>query len=113
MHELIKERHVQLTVLILPTKGEVYRWLLDAREPQPEDQNASGFAEAILEGCKKTGLVCLDMKHFLMSEAERLYKREGKLLWWRDDTHIGKYGHAALANYIAETVLNKRKIFRQ
>jgi hypothetical protein len=113
MHELTTERHVQLTVLILPTKGEVYRWLLDARNPQPEDQNASGFAIAILEACKNMGLVCVDMKPFLISEAEQLYKREGKLLWWRDDTHIGKYGHAAIAAYIAETVLNKARMVGQ
>lgn len=112
MHDLTMERHVRLTVLILPTKGEVYRWLLDAREPRREDQAASGFAEAILEACTKTGLACIDMKPFLMSEAERIYKREGKLLWWRDDTHIGIYGHAAIAAYIARTMLNKNRIAR-
>ena len=113
MRELITERHVQLTVLILPTKGEVYRWLLDAREPQHEDHNTSGFGEAILEACTNTGLVCIDMKPFLISEAEQLYKREGKLLWWRDDTHIGKDGHAAIAAYIAGSVLHKASMARQ
>ena len=110
MHELTTKRHVQLTVLILPTKGEVYRWLLDARESQPEDQNASGFAEAILEACSQTGMVCIDMKPVLISEAERLYKTENKLLWWRDDTHIGKYGHAAIASYIAGPLHNKTRM---
>ncbi len=107
MQKLAAERHVELTVLILPTKGQVYRWLLEAREPQPDDENVSGFAEAVLEACRTTGIVCQDMKPYLISEAKRLYKQEGKLLWWRDDTHIGKFGHAAIAAFIAGSVLNK------
>jgi hypothetical protein len=106
MQKLTAERHVAVTGLILPTKGEVYRWLLEARDSQPEDEQASGFAEAVLEACRTTGIVCHDTKPYLISEAKRLYQQEGKLLWWRDDTHIGKYGHAAIAAFIAGSVLN-------
>jgi len=108
MRELATERHVDVTVLILPTKGEVYRWLLDDREPQPEDANASGFALAVLGACKAAQVVCHDTKPYLVSEARRLYDKEGKILWWRDDTHIGTYGHQAIASYVAEHVLNQR-----
>jgi hypothetical protein len=106
MRVLTTERQVDLTVLILPTKGEVYRWLLETRNPQPDDSNASGFALAVLEACKTARIVCHDTKAYLVSEARRLYDTEGKLLWWRDDTHIGKYGHGAIASYIADHVLN-------
>lgn len=106
MRKLTTERHVELTVLILPTKGEVYRWLLEEREPQAEDANASGFALAVLEACRTAGIVCQDTKTYLVSEAKRLYDQEGKLLWWRDDTHIGQHGHAAIAAYIANRVLS-------
>jgi hypothetical protein len=106
MQKLTAERHVDVTGLILPTKGEIYRWLLEARDSQPEDELASGFAEAVLEACRTTGIVCHDTKPYLISEAKRLYQQEGKLLWWRDDTHIGKYGHAAIAAFIAGSVLN-------
>ena len=107
MRALTIERNVDTTILILPTKGEVYRWLLERRAPQPEDSNPSGFALAVLDACKAAGLTCHDTKAYLISEAKRLYDMEGKLLWWRDDTHIGAYGHAALAAFIAENVLNK------
>jgi len=110
MHKLTQERHAEVTILVLPTKGQVYRWLLDGRDFQPEGEGASGFAQAILDGCNATGLRCIDMKPFLIAEANRLYRTEGKLLWWRDDTHLGKYGHAALASYIATTVLNKPRV---
>jgi hypothetical protein len=106
MRQLTTERHVDVTVLILPTKGEVYRWLLEARKPQPEDAHPSGFALAILDACKTAQIVCHDTKAYLVSEALRLYDTEGKLLWWRDDTHIGTYGHRAIASYIADRVLN-------
>jgi len=107
MRRLTTERHVELTVLVLPTKGEVYRWLLEERAPQPEDANASGFALAVVEACRTAEIVCHDMKTYLISESKRLYDTEGKLLWWRDDTHIGKYGHAAIAAYIVQNVLNR------
>jgi hypothetical protein len=105
MRGLAEERHVGLTVLILPTKGEVYRWLLEERPSQPEDAQASGFGLAVVEACRTVGIVCRDMKPYLLAEAKRLYETEGKLLWWRDDTHIGRYGHAAIAAYIAENLL--------
>jgi hypothetical protein len=106
MRALTAERNVELTILILPTKGEVYRWLLETREPQPDDSNSSGFALAVLEACKNASIVCHDTKPYMVSEAKQLFDTEGKLLWWRDDTHIGKYGHAAIAAYIADSVLN-------
>jgi hypothetical protein len=91
MRRLTAERHVQVKVLILPTKGEVYRWLLEERQPQPEDSHASGFGLATLEACRTSGMVCHDMKPY------------------RDDTHIGKYGHAAIAAYIVDNVLRVRR----
>jgi len=106
MRELTTERQVDLTVLVLPTKGEVYRWLLEARTPQPEDSNPSGFGLAVLGACKTAQIVCYDTKGYLVSESQRLYETEGKLLWWRDDTHIGTYGHRALASYAADRVVN-------
>jgi hypothetical protein len=105
MRELAEQRHVDVQVLILPTKGEVYRWLLEERLPRPEDAHTSGFGLAVLEACRTVGIACHDMKPYLVSEAKRLYA-EGKLLWWRDDTHINTYGHASLGAYIADNLLS-------
>ena len=100
MQKLTTERHIDLTILILPTKGEVYRSLFEGK-PQADDSRLSGFAEAFIEACRSKGLVCQDAKPYLLREAKRLYGSEGKLLWWRDDTHPGTEGHAAIASYIA------------
>ena len=102
MKRLTEEKKVRLTVFILPTKGEVYRWILDRREPRPEDARLSGFAQAVLAECESVQLRCVDTKPYLVAEARRLFEQSGELLWWRDDTHLGERGHAAVAAFIAK-----------
>lgn len=101
MRTLAEQRGVELVVLIFPTKGEVYRWLLDQRDWRPEDDASSGFARAVLHACHRTGLRCADLKPFLVREARRLLAN-GEWLWWGDDTHLGERGHEAVARFIAQ-----------
>jgi lysophospholipase L1-like esterase len=108
MKRLAAGRGIALAVILLPTKGEVYRWLLDEREPVREDSDPSGFAEAILEACDRLGLRCFDSKPYLVERARLLLQESGSLLWWRDDTHLNDHGHEAVAAFIAEQVLNLR-----
>ncbi len=105
MKRLTGEKGLNLAVLILPTKGEVYRWILDRREWSVEDGRSSGFAQAVLAACDRIQLRCLDSKPYLTEEARRLFESSGQLLWWRDDTHLGEPGHAAVADFIAQHVL--------
>ncbi|MBI4402372.1 MAG: hypothetical protein HY581_12165 [Nitrospirae bacterium] len=105
MKTFAEERKVDVTVLILPTKGEVYRWILDQRPPRPEDAESSGFAQAVLAACERVRLRCLDAKPHLVKEARRLFDTNGTLLWWRDDTHLNGCGHEAVAAFIAREVL--------
>ncbi len=105
MHRLAGERGVEITVLLLPTKGEVYRWILDRRDWRLDDAEPSGFSRAVLKACGRTGVRCLDIKPYLVREAHRLFTEQGELLWWRDDTHLGERGHEAVAAFIAREVL--------
>jgi hypothetical protein len=105
MRTLVGRRGLDLTVLILPTKGEVYAWILEERAPAPEDARSSGFALAVLDACERAGLRCLDTKPYLVEEARRLFPASGDLLWWRDDTHLGERGHEALTTLIGEQIL--------
>lgn len=104
MRMLVEERHINLIVFLLPTKGEVYRWVLDQRKPKPQDAQPSGFAKAVLEACERTSLRCLDTKPILVEQARRLYDSAGELLWWRDDTHLGERGHEEVAALIERAV---------
>ncbi len=109
MQRVAHIRKVDLIILILPTKGEVYRWILEQRSPKPEDAESSGFAQAILGICKRLNMTCLDTKPYLVKEAWRQYQSSGRLLWWRDDTHFGEGAHEAVAAFIAKEVLGMGK----
>ncbi len=105
MRALAGRRGVPVTVLILPTKGEIYRWLL-ARRPSAEwETGPSGFAQAVLAACQRTQLRCLDAKPSLVEEARRVFDATGDLFWWRDDTHPNDYGHRAIVELIAREIL--------
>ncbi len=107
MQALAGERGVPIVVLILPTKGEVYRWLLTQRPSAQWEERPSGFAQAVLAACERARLRCLDVKPFLVAEARRVFEATGDLLWWRDDTHPNERGHRAIADLIAREVLGQ------
>lgn len=102
MRELTQKRDVQVIVLILPNKGDIYRWILESRATLPEDRAPTGVAEAMRGACEQAGFRCIDMKPYLYDVAVRLYQSSGKLLWWRDDTHIGENGHEAIARFVMD-----------
>jgi hypothetical protein len=103
MKRLTEERGLRLLIAILPTKGEVYRSLLEGRPSLPEDSDPSGFSEAIFGVCDKVHLHCVDPKSGLIAKARQLWSA-GDLLWWRDDTHLGEQGHEALAEILAQQI---------
>lgn len=92
---------VEVFVVLLPTKGEVYRELLNPQAAS-DASGPSGFAEAVLGACRDAGLRCRDSKPYLRETARRLYAASQDLLWWRDDTHINESGHQAIASFVAE-----------
>lgn len=106
MKQLTDARELQLFVAVLPTKGEVYRWLLEGREPLPEDSQPSGFSQATLRVCQRVTLTCADAKPWLVEKAKEAWST-GDSLWWRDDTHLGELGHAALATFLAHHLQNQ------
>ncbi len=44
MRAALEARGIEAVIVLLPTKGEVYRWVLEGRQPLPEDVAPSGFA---------------------------------------------------------------------
>lgn len=104
MKETATRKGVQVTIMILPTKGEVYRWLLTPRSSD-EGERPSGFAEAVLSACQQISLRCWDSKAYLREAAKRLFAASRDLLWWRDDTHLNERGHQAVASFVAQEIL--------
>lgn len=107
MKDLADRRDVRLSVVVLPTKGEVYPWILKRRPPTPDDARSSGFFQAVQSACEDLGLTCADAKPHFVREAQRLFSSTGDLLWWRDDTHLNERGHEVLAEFLAREALGR------
>ena len=105
--DFLRARDIALTVVVLPTKGEVYRWLLEARAPGAGDVDASGFAAAVLTVCGELRLVCEDAKPRLVREAQARYARSGAFVYWRDDTHLNRVGNEIVVDVVGG-VLDRR-----
>ncbi|MCC2642515.1 MAG: rane protein of unknown function [Nitrospira sp.] len=101
MKETVSRMGVHMTIIILPTKGEVYHWILSTASSDREERS-SGFANALLNVCDQLALRCRDSRAYLTGEARRLFENSHELLWWRDDTHLNERGHHAVAAMILQ-----------
>lgn len=102
MRDLAVGYRVQPIILIIPTKAEVYRWILEQRTYHTADSQSSHFAVAILQACARAGVRCLDLKPYLTKEGRRLYEDSNEFLWWLDDTHWNHRGHEAVAAFVEQ-----------
>ncbi|HVQ37047.1 MAG TPA: hypothetical protein VMS31_05920 [Pyrinomonadaceae bacterium] len=107
MERLTSERGLGVSVALVPSKEEVYSWILDGAPPWSADGEPSGFSAVLRELCEQHGFRFLDLKPPLV-EASRLdYEKTGSLLWWRDDTHWNGNGQrvaaaAVYSNHLCE-----------
>jgi hypothetical protein len=108
MKRLVALQGLELAVIILPTKGEVYPWIYETREVTPEDLDSSGFSQAVMGLCVRLELGCWDTKPYLVETARRLLADSGEYLWWLDDSHLNSRGHAALATFVHKQVLRNK-----
>jgi hypothetical protein len=108
MRNRAAEHGLTLTVMLIPAKEELYRWILEHRERKPDDADPSGFALAVLDACQRLQIRCLDVKPYLTEETYRLFDSSGKLLYWRDDTHVNDSGHEAITAFIAHEILREK-----
>lgn len=94
-----------LKVAVVPTKEEVYSWLIDGREPWSHPAMPSGFYTVMAEMCQREDVRCLDLKPALMAAARNAYERDRSLLWWQDDSHVNGLGHQVIAETLQESLL--------
>jgi len=87
-------------VALVPTKEEVYAWLLDSSPPA-----TSGFSVVIRDLCTKEGYPFLDLGPFFAAAARELYGGSGELLFWPDDTHWNERGQELAAAVVYERLL--------
>ncbi|HXI26669.1 MAG TPA: hypothetical protein VNG71_22650 [Pyrinomonadaceae bacterium] len=105
MRQFAQSKHLRVVVAVVPSKEEVYSWLLN-REPEWTSPKApSGFSVVAHEFCDLNGFKFFDLKPTLIEASEKKFKESGELLWWRDDTHWNGVGQRVAADAIYENLL--------
>ena len=84
---LARARKLDLAIVLIPSKEEVYRWVLERQPPWSSDPSPSGLGVVLTEICREADVRLLDLKAPLIEESRRRYERTHELLWWRDDDH--------------------------
>jgi hypothetical protein len=106
IHALANENRVSTLVVIIPTKEEVYRWLLGQGSPEDDRSQSSGLASAVQSFCGHEGIRCIDLSPALTEEAKNVWN-QGDLLWWTDDSHWNPQGHRTVARLISQALGTK------
>jgi hypothetical protein len=105
MERLAGERRLSVAVALVPSKEEVYSWVLDGAQPWSTRAEPSGLSDVLRGLCEQHGFRFMDLKPPLVEASRREYEKSGALLWWRDDTHWNGVGQRAAAAAIYETLL--------
>jgi hypothetical protein len=105
MRRLAAARGIGVAIIAIPSKAEVYSWLLEGREPWSARSEPTAFAAVLSSAAGEEGFRFLDLEPRLAEAARRLYELHGKSLWWRDDTHWNAEGHRVAAEAVAAELL--------
>lgn len=107
--EAIKElsdRHkATFKVLLIPSKEEIYRWVIDNTAPESTATQPSAFSRIVERFCQSRAIEFLDLTPTMTIAANDLYLNSNRLLWWHDDTHWNSEGHRFVAKTVYERLL--------
>ena len=106
MRRLASKKRLEVAVVFLPTKAEVYAPVLDGSGTWSDAREPSGFATAVQTLCERQRFLFLDLTHHLVEAARSRFPR-GEYLWWRDDSHWNVAGHQAAAEAVVEKLLRR------
>jgi len=105
MRNFSTANRLDVAVVVLPSKEEVYGWILDGAARRDSDAVPSPFALVIHRLSEVNGFRFADLKPAMVREAGRLLDEGGGVLWWPDDTHWNEAGHAFAAREVFQTLL--------
>ena len=104
MRKLAERRGLRVSVLLLPSKFEVYGWALEGTEPWPDALRGAAAAERVTALAESNGMPVLDLRPALVAAARARWERTGELLWWPDDPHVDPHGHAVIAEQVHDAL---------
>lgn len=94
-----QEAQIELVMLYLPSRWEVYWESIKARNRLPDSLDIDRLRRTVVEYCGARGIACFDLTPVLKQEA-----RQGKELYFPIDGHWNKEGNRvvaeALKNYL-------------
>jgi hypothetical protein len=90
-------------IFFIPTKFRVYYTMLEGG-PRPPLPNAQW--EYVKATAGRLGVRCVDLTGPLQEESQRLLP-EGKLTYWKDDSHWNRYGIAVAAREVQAFLLQR------
>jgi hypothetical protein len=108
MKRLADERRLRVAVVLVPSKEEVYSWVLEGAPPWSTDGAPSPFSAAVEEMARQNGMSYLDLKPVLVGASRRVFDESGQLLWWADDTHWNPLAQKVAAEAIQRELLPLR-----
>ncbi len=101
MGEQTRRDGASVTVVNVPSKGEVYYWIARDLTPWTRPPMPSGFAQVIAPLAEREGMCFIDLGPLLMDEAQERFEASGEFIYWRDDTHWNVEGHRIVADILA------------
>lgn len=107
MVKLTQAKGWRLMVVAVPSKEEVYAWVLDQAPAWTSGAEPSGFSQVLNDLCRQSGIPFLDLKPKFVTESRRLFEESGELLWWYDDTHWNNRGHQLAATLVHDELLTQ------
>ncbi|MFH1319779.1 MAG: hypothetical protein ABII90_03890 [Bacteroidota bacterium] len=101
MNELVCQKNIDLWIVLLPSKEEVYEWVLYDSPPWTSTTGSSGFSKAIKELASSNNIEFFDTKSYLIEQSKEVYFKEKIPIYWFTDTHFNPKGNELTADYIA------------
>ena len=112
MKKLAEAKNLTVAIVLVPTKEEVYSWVLKRARPWSSSRSPSGFSVALRQISEREGMRFLDLKPLLVDRSKTVFEENGELLWWRDDTHWNSRGNKAVADIVYSSLLKQSRVPR-
>jgi hypothetical protein len=104
MYAFCLSYQLRLYVVLVPSKSETYSWVFRGSDGNRHTNGRGGLSEVLLQWCEPEGIPFLDLTPHFKWMAEHEWRQNGRLLYWRDDTHWNDLGQHIAASCISEMI---------
>jgi len=95
---------VKVVLAVIPSKEEVYGWVLDHDPAWSSSTEPSALSQTVEALARQEGFGFVDLKAPLVAASQREWEQSRGLLWWRDDIHWNGAGQREAAHVLNSVV---------